>query len=235
MAAVYPSLNWDPGQQSEASLDAVFRSSQLHAIKAIKWYQESRRPQRRWARLLRFGALLFAGIAGLLPIVSQILLSLSREDISISPAWATVALALAAGLIAFDRFFGCSSSWLRYSVADGRLQELLRAFQLDWQIASEARKAAGANTQEDLVAVMLKRARAFELDLQAVIRQETEAWRQEFQSTLKQIDETAHASRPSTLAVEVPPRSDVEVSEKVVVRPDASRPLPPPDTGSVSH
>jgi hypothetical protein len=232
-AMLYPFLEWGPGQ-SRASLNAVFQNAQLQATKAIQWYEDHRRPQKRWARAFRCGALVLAGIAGILPIVSQILLPQNPDGgISLSPAWASVALALAAGLIGFDRFFGCSSSWLRYCVTDIRLKELLRVFQLDWQIANAARNTAGDHSQEEWVASMLRRARAFEMDVQALIRQETELWRHEFQSTLTQIDETARIARPSTLEVELPPRSDVAVPAKVMVRravPRPPSPPPPPST-----
>jgi hypothetical protein len=227
-AGLYPCLEWGPGR-SQASLNTVFQNAQLQAIKAIQWYEEHRRPQKRWARAFRCGALVLAGIAGILPIVSQILLTQYPDGgISLSPAWASVALALAAGLIGFDRFFGCSSSWLRYCVTDIRLKELLRAFQLDWQIADAARNAAGDRSQEERVTSMLRRARAFEMDVQALIRQETELWRHEFQSTLTQIDETARIARPSTTEVKLSPGLDGVVLVKKRVRRAVPRPPPPP-------
>ncbi|PTL76367.1 SLATT domain-containing protein [Vitiosangium sp. GDMCC 1.1324] len=221
-AGLYPSLEWGAGQ-CEVSLNAVFQNAQLQALHAIQWYQVNRKPQKRWARTLRCGALVLAGIAGILPIVSQILL----PDGGLSPAWASVALALAAALIGFDRFFGCSSSWLRYSVTDTRLQALLRAFQLDWQIANEARQAASTHPHKDLVVRMLKRARAFEMDVQTLIQQETESWRQEFQSVLTQSDTTTRTARPSLLEGEPSPRSDVVVTAKERGRHAVQHPLPP--------
>jgi low affinity Fe/Cu permease len=54
-------------------------------------------------------------VAGVLPVLSQIL-DAGSSGIVIQPAWATVALAIAAALIVLDRFFGFSSAWARYMV-----------------------------------------------------------------------------------------------------------------------
>jgi low affinity Fe/Cu permease len=70
-------------------------------------------------------------VAGVLPVLSQILGE--GSSVVIQPAWATVALAIAVALVALDRFFGFSSAWARYMATGQAISAALNQFRLDWQ------------------------------------------------------------------------------------------------------
>ena len=53
----------------------------------------------------------------------------------IDPAWASVALALAAALVALDRYFGASDAWMRYMTAEMQIARLRQDFEYEWNIA----------------------------------------------------------------------------------------------------
>ena len=66
--------------------------------------------------LVRVAALLLGAIAALLPILSEIFVA--EDDTPVfAPGWASVALAIAAALVAIDRYLGASSAWMRYMTA----------------------------------------------------------------------------------------------------------------------
>ena len=153
----------------------------------MNWYLASKLPKQRWAMLLRVGSIAFVTIAGIIPILSQI----STEDgrPRIKPAWASVALGVAAAFVLLDRFFGFSSAWMRYIGTELNLRQLNQEFQFDW----EADKAAwlSAEPTTDQLRSTLAQFKGFVTQVNTIVRQETDVWIQEFQSTLKQIDEAA--------------------------------------------
>ena len=71
--------------------------------------------------------------AAVLPVLSEIYTTNGRP--SIPPGWATIALALAAGLVGLDHFFGFSSGWMRYRDTELQLTRLRHQFGYAWQEA----------------------------------------------------------------------------------------------------
>lgn len=181
-------LSWEPGKVL-GSLDAVFQHVTEVAKNAITWYWQSKRRKKRGAVLLRLGAILGTSVAGILPMLTQI--SATGGKAGIPPAWASVSLGIAAALVGLDRFFGFSSGWTRYIAAEMRLRQILEEFQMDW----EAQKAIwkGAAPTDDQAQGMLGRAKAFVVQVDAIVQEETKAWIAEFQTTLSQLDEAVKA------------------------------------------
>ena len=181
-------LSWEPGK-IVPSLEALFDRITKEAESAIGWYIRAKRPKQRWARLLRFGSIIAGTTAGLIPILAQMF---SKDGHPwIQPAWASVALGIAAALVLLDRFFGFSSAWMRYIATELNIQQLNQEFQLDWE--SDKATWLGSEPTADQLRSTLARFKAFVTQVNTIVRQETDAWIQEFQSTLKQIDEAAKA------------------------------------------
>ncbi len=92
----------------------------------------------------------------------------------------SVLLALAAGLVAYDRFFGFSSSWVRYILVELSLQEEFNRFRLEFN-----RLSMEKNQRSDkiLIAKMeqIQKACAF---LDSQLRDEAHEWATEFRSHL---------------------------------------------------
>ena len=181
-------LSWETGK-IVTSLETLFDRVTSDAESAINWYIKAKRPKQRWARILRAGSIAAGTVAGLIPILAQMFAKDGQPRIQ--PAWASVALGIAAALVLLDRFFGFSSAWMRYIATELNIQQLNQEFQLDW----EADKAAwlGNEPTADQLRSTLARFKAFVTQVNSIIRQETDAWIQEFQSTLKQIDEASKA------------------------------------------
>ena len=59
----------------------------------------------------------------------------ARESGLVASGWGYVALALSAGCVLFDRYFGYTSSWMRYMRAQARLNRVLVAAQAQWTAA----------------------------------------------------------------------------------------------------
>ncbi len=178
------SLSWKP-EDCEQSLMLVFKHVRNHTLEAIAWYVRARTPKRRVAYGARFLAIVLVGVAGFLPLVEGTLVP------NLNPLWITIAIAAGGGALAFDRALGSSSGWIRCIKTEMQLRDALQSFELEW----EADRATwqGKPPQLEQVRGMLRRARTFAAQMNAIVQEETNAWVEEFKSSIRQIDESLRA------------------------------------------
>jgi len=155
-----------------------------NAQREVSWYAASLGSKRRWSLVLRGCALLFAAAAAALPLVNTALLEATTGGFSPLPTTlVTLFLALASGLVVYDKFWGFSSGWLRYMKTRQMLDNRIEAFHLDW---------AAAWSTSDLKArdpaPFFPLARAFLDDINLLVGEETNAWIQEFSSSLQGLE-----------------------------------------------
>jgi hypothetical protein len=196
----FPDLVWEPGAWAK-SQDALFCYAVGEAERALAWYERKRGRAQRAGRGLRLGAILATSAAGVTPLLSE-LLERDGQPL-IDPLWAAFLLALAGILVLLDRFWGCTSAWVRYVRAGQDLVLALDSFRIEW----ERRKLAWGPDAEDPDAAqaMLECCRLFLVHVRTVVRQETEAWAAEFQHVLEQIDRVTPASAPPRSREALPP------------------------------
>jgi hypothetical protein len=120
--------------QAEA-LDQLRDWAEARTVETIIWYLRDKRGKRWESRLLRAAAVVFAVAGGVLPLVSG-----STEGIN--PNLGYIFLAVAAGCVAFDHFFGLSSGWMRDVAALEALQGRLARFHMHWAKWQAARAGA---------------------------------------------------------------------------------------------
>lgn len=183
-------LDWSPAQRAE-SLGKLKAYVTRHAANAVEYYQFAKRPKKRWAIWLRMSALLFAGAAGLIPILSQLFVD-EQGGLYIQPAWASVALALAAGALAIDRFFGFSSGWMRFMGTELKVRRALDDFELEWEASRVGWSEHSPSAEQ--VQDMIGRATRFAGAVADIVRDETEQWMSEFREAIRQLDERSKAA-----------------------------------------
>lgn len=173
--AELPQLDWgDPS----GSLSLVYRHVVAHARDAEDWYTRKRRSKKAGGQALRVASIMLVGLAGLLPILAEIY---THDGIPvIAPGWASVALVLAATLVAFDRYFGLSTGWTRFMKAELRIAALRHDFEFEWQ---RARASVG-----DDPARMLELAQRFVLAVDEAVIEETGTWASDFRESLDGVD-----------------------------------------------
>jgi hypothetical protein len=185
----FPKIVWEPGKLAEP-LEQLFACVMKEANDAIKWYEIRRKPKQYGGQILRVSALIFAAIAGLVPIVGEIFQDNGRP--SIAPGWATVALAIAGLLVLLDRFWGFTSAWVRFLLAQQELGKELRNFQFDW--AKDKISWGGPEPSIQQAAAMVISCKKFVMQVHAIVRRETNLWASEFESAISMIDQTARAA-----------------------------------------
>jgi hypothetical protein len=154
---------------------------------AIHWYYEKKKSKAILGYWLRLGAIVAVAAAGLIPIIG-ILCSKDRVP-CLSPAWATVSLAIAALLISLDRFGGYTSGWVRYVRTAQIMTSLQGDFLHDWQVHRHDRQAqTSEETNIKITQDGISMCKKFLQSVNTLVQSETSVWAQEFQQALMEVD-----------------------------------------------
>jgi len=92
--------------------------------KYIQWYEKYRKGKRVASRLFRGLAIAAVAVGTLCPLIDAALKSPSWAF----GQWGYVAFALAAAFVGADKFFGVSSSWMRFMLASLDLDRARKEF-----------------------------------------------------------------------------------------------------------
>lgn len=161
------------------------------AAETIDWYLRDKQAKRWGSRLLRAGAVLAAVAGGALPLLSGTLSG-------INPNLGYIFLAVAAGCVAFDHFFGLSNGWMRDMAAVQVLQGKLARFQLDWA-RWQASQAVGPTAVQGPIAketlnAALDLIDGFMTGVASVTDSETGQWIADFSSSIAALRQQASPS-----------------------------------------
>ncbi len=181
-------LDWSTENRLD-SIQAIYDFVTVMAEGQIEWYKFKKKGVRLLAKTFRFSAILVTTIAALVPMLSNIILINKKP---LDPVWASIALAIAAALIAMDRFFGYSTSWMRFITSEIKIDALLQDFQLDWEIqkaALEGEIPAAEKMQE-----LMQKCRNFLKSVNDVLIEESEQWKNDFRNAIIQIDKSSTSS-----------------------------------------
>jgi hypothetical protein len=168
-------------------LEKVHNFAVSSTLRQISWYNDNKQPNMVKAKRLRGLAIIFVAFGGLTPfIVGSGLLPNSNI------IWTQIGyifLGVAVCLIGLDKFFGYSSSWIRFMVASNTLQKHLAQFQYDWAILRA--KASCSKLATDSCEPLLQCIQAFSLKAYSEIEKETSEWASEFRSNLSEMEKSA--------------------------------------------
>jgi hypothetical protein len=171
------------------AIEALYVRAEKHARGTIDWYIAAKRSKAR-AGGLRYVAIALTTLGGLVPVVQ----SMGFEHVKSFPGFSQLGylcFALAGALIAFDRFSGLSSGWIRYITSALTLQRMLRDFQLTW--AQEMLSLGGKTPEAEQIPRLVGLLRQFGAQVDAEVERETQTWAAEFQSSLADLEKMARA------------------------------------------
>jgi hypothetical protein len=203
--------SWQPDQVQKC-LDSMRQYAENDVESAIRWYY-AKKPWKAWAsQLLKFLILLATALGGLLPIVSATGIFSSHlpeaqrqlRNLQVNQI-GYLCFGLAAAFLAFDKYFGYSTGWMRYMTTAMSLETALRTFRLDW--ARMTSGLAGASPSGAALETLLQKIQDFCVVGRTLIEKETQAWVIEFQTNLSQLEKDAKAAMDSA-------RAAVETAQK---------------------
>jgi hypothetical protein len=160
----------------------AYTIADLYAAREAAWYQKQRGKNGWRARATWTGVILFATLAGVVPVVAQ----MSNE---IEPAWATLALVTSGFLFAMDRLYGYSASWQRFMEAKLRIDGLRFAFALEWLAA----RSSGMSSES-----LIQKAHKFVKMVADIELRETREWRRDFSSQLASLHHESQSMKTTT-------------------------------------
>jgi len=120
-------LSWDSEEEKQSSIQIFYQSVQSHYTEVIRWYTHRKDEKQQRAKLLRAISIILTTIAATGLVVTAMCAGKSwAPNIGIV---SSAILVISAGVVAFDRFFGYSSSWIRFILTSLILQKKLNGFQ----------------------------------------------------------------------------------------------------------
>ncbi len=178
------SLAWSGRALRESMVQAALYLESAFE-RQIDWYHQRKRSKARLSRALRALALLAFIGGGLTPLAGMALPGLfGRAGLEPGGA-ASLLIGIAAACLAFDRFFGCSSTWLRYVTAALSLESQLERFRYEWPRRSlAAGEELAPRDAERLVRFFQETAAA----MRKTVEEETSAWVAEFHANLLRLE-----------------------------------------------
>ncbi|MFO1157238.1 MAG: SLATT domain-containing protein [Reyranellaceae bacterium] len=193
---------WDPERwTSDPPAEAIHRLFTYvddEATKAVRWYENAKRRMASASRGVRACAIVLFLLGGLAPIVSGIVGGLTTDKAVLTITQSGYGLiAVAAGLLAFDRYFGVSSGWIRYMTSLAAIERLRSEFVFDWTALLERTTAPIGS---DAKLAFLARAQVFQKAVFEVVEKETTAWVAEFQSSIADLEKVVQAQRQAAEA-----------------------------------
>ena len=154
---------------------------------SISWYQAKKTPKKWLGWGLRALVILLTAVAGLIPLVAQL------YPMAIKPGWSTFVLAVAGLCLAFDKFAGYTSGWIRFMQSELDLARRRDAFLFEWQAARLAWN--GQRPSREQAQAMLAQASKFVEEVHGLVAKETQAWASDVQAAIRETDGAAR-SRP---------------------------------------
>jgi hypothetical protein len=212
MPAGHPTSSSDPNltpapipSDGAAALEETYKALEQKALGAMRWYEARQRSKKLGARLTRGGAIVLGAVTTIVPsLIAMLPQKVSFWGLHNFPAiklnpLATILGVLSATAILLDRFYGYSSSWMRYVTTYQEIQSNLEEFRLGWQ-----RHLLKLNRhqppKEEHVLRVYDFFSAFLRSVNNSVRNETQTWLTEFKGLLSDADRVVEAQRTAAAA-----------------------------------
>jgi hypothetical protein len=182
-----PEITADQWREPGQALDRLRTWAEDRATETITWYLRDKQNKRSFSRLLRAAAVVLAVAGGVLPLISS-------STGGISPNLGYVFLAVAAGCVAFDHFFGLSAGWMRDIATLQALQSRLARFQLDWARWQAVQAGAGTDRPATDVVAALDLIDELVTSVAQLTEAETTQWITDFSSSVAALRQQASPS-----------------------------------------
>jgi hypothetical protein len=201
-------LKWTTAADIKTSIDILYEYTEASAQSSIEWYGRNKNSLAWWSRWLRRLAILSTIIGGLIPFISALLGGIYAQSGLGNLDFGQLGylfLGFAAGCVAYDKFFGYSSGWIRYITTKMSLEKALAEFRLDW--AMSVAKLGNNPPSPDQVQLMIQRLKEFLLLINNHVEKETQSWIAEFKTSFAELEKSAktdaEASRPGAIEITV--------------------------------
>ncbi len=169
-----PLLPWDSTENRQDSVKTLYEGLQDRYCSVIGWYLRRKGSKKVLAQIFRSLAIIFTTVATVGLIVTA--MHAGEPWAKIVGTVSSALLVVAAGLTAYDHFFGFSSSWVRYILVELSLQEALDRFQVELNRLSMKENQCS----DEILEAKMEEIRKTYLFLDSQLRAEAHQWATEF-------------------------------------------------------
>jgi hypothetical protein len=186
---------WDEykDKKPDEALESIYAHVSAASSMMRTWYWDSIRTKRRTSLWIRGTAFVLLIFGTTLPIFAAIQ---ETPDVRLKFTQSAVALLAVAGLTQVaDRVFGWSNGWTRYMTTVTTMENLTRAFELEWAkyIVSKATPFDPSD-----VITLFELAKGFEQELTKLQADETTKWVAEFNTGISLLESLIKTQREET-------------------------------------
>jgi len=207
------------GSKVGKDLDELYGMVVKKADDSIAYYSQRKSPKRFWAQVIRFFSIVLLSLAGLVPLVDSVMPLAEAPAQFDSGQVALLIAAIAAALLGMDKFFGFSSSWTRFILAELKLQKALDRFHMDWAMAEASPRDRDESSNDAVERLQLLR--NFSMELSQIAEEETQVWISEYQSALVALEKFAkereETSRAGALQIRIQRGAEVAAGVAVML------------------
>ncbi|MXV16023.1 SLATT domain-containing protein [Hufsiella ginkgonis] len=176
-------------------VDKNFSDVSAETLGQAEWYQSRKQNKSRWSQTIRFASIVLIGLGGIFPLIGTINF---RSGPVVVTNWGYIAIAIAGVLIFLDKFFGFSSTWIRYINAEMEIRKLLKEFTSKWQIEMARIELCNVELTYEKTVELLVSLRDFRSVIDELVKQETLIWTSEFQSNIAELQKIANTRTEAT-------------------------------------
>lgn len=188
-------LAWNEYQDKtpDQALPSIYDHIGSKSKEMCSWYWVSIGTKRNTSLTIRASAYVLLVIGTTLPVVSALM---EKADHKLLITQVGVALLVVAGLCTLaDRIFGWSSGWMRYISTVTTMENLTRAFELEWASYIVSKTAPLDGTD---VKALFELARTLEQELTKLQADETTKWIAEFNTSISLLESMIKSQREET-------------------------------------
>lgn len=186
---------WDEykDKKPEDALPAIYAHIEATSLEMCTWYWTSIRTKRGTSLTVRVIAFVLLILGTTLPLFAAI--QVDAKDKLLFTQWAVALLAIGGLTQLADKVFGWSSGWMRYITTVTTMENLTRAFQMEWAKYLVS-KSSPLDTSD--AKALFDLARGLEQELTKLQAEETTKWVAEFNTGISLLDTLIKAQREET-------------------------------------
>lgn len=172
-----PLTHWDQ-QQAHAKLEELYNDVLAMADDTIRWYRSYRSSKGGWAKGIRVIAITLLVCSTLMPYIASV-----TNYVTTLLYVGYLLAAIGGGLLLLDRYYGYSTSWIRFVLTGMNLEAQRNVFIEHWQIVYIQNQPLTVNSFCNLVNEISIFREAFS----TAVKIETQTWALEFQQNFKDL------------------------------------------------
>ena len=172
-----PLNKWEQNGPKQGLLEMYNEVVKVCDVK-IRWYEKYKHRNAVWAQIIRVASIALLVTSTLVPYFAAL-----NDNNSDLLYWGYVLAGVGGGLLLFDKYYGFSSSWVRFTLTSYDLENARNTFIKNWQILYLSNQPLTLEKYVLLANSIIE----FQQILYGIVKTETSQWAKEFQQNFNDL------------------------------------------------